>query len=90
MIRQWGGQVVPELDESVDFVVIGGAPQVPTFAPGQPVSEVVTDQAEQRKLEQSQFRAMIERAQKMTIPVITQNQFMFLTGYAGEPVVARR
>jgi len=90
LIRQWGGQVVPELDESVDFVVIGLAPQVPTFAEGQPVSDLVADQANQKKLEFGQFTALRDRAQKMYIPVITQNQFLYLLGYAGDTSVVRR
>lgn len=90
MIKQWGGQVVPELDESVDYVIIGTGPTVPTFGDGQVVSDVVRDQAQQRALEQSQFRALIDRARAMYIPVITQNQFLFLTGNAGEQQRPRR
>ncbi len=90
LIRQWGGQVVPELDESVDYVVIGVAPSGPALEPGAGVSDVVRDQAQRKELERSQFRALIERAQKMFIPVITQNQFLFLTGYAGDSRVVQR
>jgi hypothetical protein len=90
MIKQWGGQVVDDLDESVDYVVIGLGPQPPTFAPGQAVSDVVRDQAQQKALEQSKFHAVVERARSMFIPVITQNQFLFLTGYVGEEAFARR
>lgn len=90
LIRQWGGQIADDLDESVDFVVIGLAPKPPTFGPEEQVSDVVRDQAQQRELMASQFRALIEQAQKMYIPVITQNQFLFLTGYAGEATAVRR
>jgi len=90
LIRQWGGQVVDDLDESVDFVVIGLPPSGPGLKPNQHVSDVVRDQALQKELERSQFRALVERAQKMFIPVITQNQFLFLTGFAGESSVAQR
>lgn len=90
LIRQWGGQVVEELDESVDFVVIGLPPTGPEIAADQRVSAVVRDQAVQKELERSKYRALVERAQKMFIPVVTQNQFLFLTGYAGDAVVVRR
>jgi methylglyoxal synthase len=90
LIRQWGGQVVDTLDESVDFVVIGLPPTGPSAAPDERASAVVRDQAQQKDLERSRFRAEIERAQKMFIPVITQNQFLFLTGFAGETAVAQR
>jgi TolA-binding protein len=81
IIRQWGGQVVPELDESVDYVVVGVPPregEVPRDA-----SDVVRDQIERKRLERSEFRKLIDEARSMYIPVITQNQFLFLTGYAG-------
>lgn len=90
LIRQWGGQVVEELDESVDFVVIGLPPTGPDITADQRVSDVVRDQAVQKELERSRYRALVERAQKMFIPVITQNQFLFLTGYAGDTTVTRR
>jgi hypothetical protein len=79
IVRRWGGDVVPELNESVDFVVIGVAPNVPTFPAG--TSDVVRDQAERRALEASRFRTLIDEARTLHIPVITQNQFLFLTGY---------
>jgi hypothetical protein len=85
LIRQWGGQVVPDLDESVDYVVIGLAPRAPSVGPD--ASDIVRDQEERRLLELSEFRQLIDRARAMYIPVITQNQFLFLTGYAGDAVV---
>ncbi len=83
MIRQWGGQVVDDVDESVDFVVIGLPPMLPAFARNANVSPIVRAQTAQRELELSEFRNLVDKAQKMYIPVITQNPFLFLTGYAG-------
>lgn len=83
IIRAWGGQVVDELDETVDFVVIGVGPQVPVVGVGAPPSPVVQAQIEARALARSGFDALIEQARSLYIPVITQNQFLFLTGYAG-------
>jgi hypothetical protein len=90
LIRQWGGQVVDDLDESVDYVVIGLPPTAPTAASGGKATQVVQAEGQQKDLERSQFRALVERAQKMFIPVITQNQFLFLTGYAGDTTVVQR
>ena len=90
MIVQWGGDVADELDESIDFVVIGLSPQAPTFAEDQRVSDSVREQALQKQLARSRFAALVERAQKMYIPVITQNQFLFLTGYTGDQVFTQR
>ncbi len=81
LIDQWGGQVVNELDERVDFVVIGLAPDVPELDADRPVSEIVAHQAEMKALMLERFRDLVENASKMYIPVITQNQFLYLTGY---------
>ncbi len=87
MIRQWGGQVVDELDESVDFVVIGLAPRIPTVG-GRP-TDIVRDQQFHREMKQSRFQELVERANNLSIPIITQNQFLFLTGYAADAVARR-
>ncbi|MCK4340162.1 MAG: hypothetical protein KAY37_00375 [Phycisphaerae bacterium] len=90
LVRQWGGQVVDELDESVDFVVIGQSPSGPRFDDKTVVSDIVRDQARRKELAGLQFVRLLDRAASMYIPVITQNQFLFLTGYAGDGTVARR
>jgi hypothetical protein len=90
LIQQWGGQVADDLDESVDYVVIGLPPSVPTAAAEEGASALTRAQATQKELEKSRFRAVVERAQKMFIPVITQNQFLYLIGYAGGTTVAQR
>jgi hypothetical protein len=88
IIRQWGGQVVPDLDESVDFVVIGVPPREGEVPAG--ASDIVRDQEDRKRLERSEFHKLIDDARSMYIPVITQNQFLFLTGYAGEGIVRER
>ncbi len=89
MIRQWGGQVVAELDETVDYVVVGQAPRVPA-ALGGAASDIVRDQMQARAGQMETFRAEIDQATRMYIPVITQNQFLFLLGYAGGAQAAGR
>ncbi len=82
IIRRWGGQVVNELDESVDYVVVGVPPEATTVGPG--ASDVVRDQEQRRQLERSAYRKLMDDARALYIPVITQNQFLFLMGYAGD------
>lgn len=86
MIRQWGGQVVDELDEGTDYVVIGLAPDIPV-APSGELTDVVRDQQFQRGLDASRFADIVRRANELGVPVITQNQFLFLSGYAGDAPV---
>ena len=84
IIRQWGGQVVEELDETIDFVVVGTAPFVPDLPLGQRATPVIAEQVEERAMKRSEFNELIDRARATYIPVITQSQFLFLTGYYGD------
>lgn len=85
IIRQWGGQVVAELSESTDFVVLGLGPQ--RLAAGDDQTEVVEGLINSRAAEVARWEAIIQQARDRSIPVITQNQFLYLTGYAGGPIV---
>jgi hypothetical protein len=83
IIRAWGGQVVDEIDETTDFLVIGRGPQVPTLSAGWPASDVIRDLTDSRLDQLNEYRRDIEQARTLYIPVITQTQFLFLTGYSG-------
>lgn len=83
MIREWGGQVQAELDETTDFVIIGRGPQLSTLRGDRPVSPVVRDLVETQQRARDEFFELIERARTLYIPVINQNQFLFLTGSFG-------
>lgn len=83
LIREWGGQVVDDIDETVDFVVIGRSPTGPPPPEGELWSDIMRDQARRQQLAGLEFYQLIERATAMYIPVMTQNQFLYLTGYAG-------
>lgn len=90
LIRQWGGQVVPELDESVDFVVLGVGPQRSGDLNGRPSTDVVQGLSDARNREFEQWNAVLAAAKERYIPVLTQNQFLFLLGYSGRgPVSAQ-
>ena len=82
LIREWGGQVMPELDETTDFVVIGTAPFAPEMPLGEVPTAVIMAQADEQHLARTQFNELIDRARATYVPVITQSQFLFLTGYA--------
>jgi len=90
IIREWGGVVMDELDETTDFVVIGGGPRVPAISGDRPVSPIVADLSDTRSRELSEYRDLITRAQGLYIPVVNQSQFLYLTGYAGEKSITQR
>ncbi len=89
IIRAWGGQIVDDVDETTDFLVIGTGPQVPTL-PGQVVmTEVIRSLTDTRLNQLQAFRQDIDKARTLYIPIITQSQFLYLTGYSGRgPVLA--
>ncbi|MFQ6048503.1 MAG: hypothetical protein ACE5K7_03990, partial [Phycisphaerae bacterium] len=83
IIRAWGGRVAAEIGETTDFLVVGLKPHVPTLPGERPVSDVIRDLADSRLDELAEYRRDLEQARTLGIPVITQSQFLFLTGYAG-------
>lgn len=89
MIREWGGQVVDEFNESTDYVVIGTGPRVPEFRSGVPVSEVMREIERQQLTKLDEFRELIDTASSRYIPVLTQSQFLFLTGFTDRNPVLR-
>jgi hypothetical protein len=88
LIRQWGGEVVAELDESVDFVVLGISPEHWVYGDNVLISDVVREQIRLRETQGERFSDTVRRATAMYIPVLTQGQFLFLAGFAGSPVTA--
>lgn len=83
LIREWGGTVVAEVDPSVDFVVLGTGPQAPDVLQGRPISSVVDDLITTRSKERANWQAVVDNAHGLNIPVLTQTQFLYLTGERG-------
>ncbi len=84
IIREWGGQVAEEVDESTDFVVIGLGPQVPDTSGRRQVTAVFEDLVKTRSAKLEAYQDTINTARTLYIPIVTQSQFLFLTGYAGQ------
>ena len=79
MIEHWGGQVVPTVDSSVDFVVLGQPPLMPPK-----LGAGATDDARQRAEDQGKTRAAFDairgEAKSLSIPVLTRTQFLHFIG----------
>ncbi len=84
LIEQWGGTVVSELDETVDYMVIGMPPGGPDLRQFQTVSEVVRNQALAAEFRRTGLYQEVDTAWKMYIPLLGQEQFLILTGYTGQ------
>lgn len=88
LVRRWGGQIVDKLDETTDFVIIGRAPAVPSAS--ELDTAVTRELASDKARELAQFRDLIVGAQARYIPVINQNQFLYLIGYTSDDSVTSR
>jgi len=82
LIREWGGRVVETVSAGVDFVVLGTAPPRPPEA-GQLSPEANERQAAARKI-YDRYAAILDTAQAMSIPVLTQEVFLHFLGYSGQ------
>ncbi len=87
MIGDWGGVVAREVSEATDFVVVGLGPQETA---GGSTTEVVAALQAGRSEEREAWLATVQKAHDFYIPVLTQSQFLYLTGYSGVSGVARR
>ena len=90
IIREWGGEVIEDVDETTDFLVLGMGPQVSSLASRRQVSPVFEDLVNTQTGRLEEYRDTIDRARTLYIPIVLQNQFMFLTGYAGQEDVVSR
>jgi hypothetical protein len=90
IVRDWGGQVVDDVDESTDFVVIGTGPQVPDVAGRRQMNVIFEDLVGTQAKKAAEFQDVIEMARTRNLPIVTQSQFLFLTGFAGREDVLSR
>ncbi|MCA9245070.1 MAG: hypothetical protein KDA32_14020 [Phycisphaerales bacterium] len=88
LVSEWGGEVVPDVNETTDFLVIGVTPQV-SSRPRRFSSPIAAEQAKVQELRQTNFRELVDRAVELNVPILTQNQFLFLTGQAGPGAMFR-
>lgn len=92
IVQEWGGQVVPEIDDTTEFLVAGSSPIPPAVhsGGGQGGGNIVEELRATRERERAAYDNTIEKARSRFIPVIGQSQFLFLTGAANENAVAGR
>lgn len=80
LVRDWGGQVVDQLDYDVDFLILGERPEFPA-----PLGSDVIDLAKIRDREKqvevfNTYTDLEATAKKLSIPVLNQNRFYSLIG----------
>jgi len=87
MIAEWGGTLVDTIDEQTDFVVIGAAPAAPAKLGATPTSadQALADQAVAAVVG---FDTVRTEARALSIPLLTQTQFLNLIGFEYSFLVA--
>ena len=79
LVTRWGGNVAPQLDERIDFVILGLQPRVMTLL-DEPSDEQRERHAEQT-IAQTSFLAVKDEARALSIPILTQDQFFRYIGF---------
>ncbi len=81
LIGDWGGEVVDTVTARVDFVVLGDPPRRPSGD-----VDDLDDEAEVeavRRQAYDAYRSTLQQATVLSVPVLTQEQFVHFLGYAG-------
>ncbi len=91
LIQQWGGQVQPIVDSAhpadsvtreTDFVIVGGKePVIPNFSAEDLRDPALAMVAEHAKSRQAAYRGVLAKAADFGVPVMSQDQFLYYTGY---------
>jgi hypothetical protein len=82
LIRKMGGVVVDHLDEQTDYVVLGSPPIRPADRLPPEANDVVRKQFEENVRQYEAYEALKDEARALTIPMLTQAQFLHLVGYS--------
>ncbi|MCL4197270.1 MAG: hypothetical protein KJZ69_07225 [Phycisphaerales bacterium] len=81
-IREWGGELRSEFAGDMDFLVLGVEPALPAEPrPNATGPEVIAYRRARQFYED--YNAHLDRAQRLSIPVLNQNRLLTLIGYYG-------
>jgi hypothetical protein len=81
LITDWGGQVQKNIDVDTDFVVMGAEPKVEQFTTDELNDPLNKQTQDEEKAAYDAYQAELEKAQKLGIPVMNQNRFLYFCGY---------
>ncbi len=81
LIRQWGGNVVEELELDTDFLILGKQPPIPEpLDPDEQDPDRIRQNIRQKK-QWEEYQSLVTEAKQLSIPVLNQNRFLTLIGY---------
>jgi hypothetical protein len=79
LIVQWGGKIQDHIDVDTDFVVMGAQPVVPPVTDANDPQQIMRHNAAQAAFQK--YEDQITQAERLSIPVMNQNRFLYFTGY---------
>jgi uncharacterized protein (DUF697 family) len=79
LIVQWGGKIQDHIDVDTDFVVMGTQPVVPQVTDANDPQQISKKNAAEAALQK--YEDQITQAERLSIPVMNQNRFLYFTGY---------
>lgn len=79
LVTQWGGHLNDQIGVDTDFLVLGKEPVVAPL----PDNPTATDQKhhDDQVKAQADYLNVEDQAQKLFIPILNQNRFLYFTGY---------
>ncbi len=81
MIRNWGGKIVEELSYDTDFLVLGLEPTMPDPLDPTIIDPVVIAEHAAAVEKFNRYQELRGQADRMQVPVLNQNRFLYLVGY---------
>lgn len=81
MIDRWGGQLLDQLNTDADYLVLGAAPSLPHALSPNEIDPTKIRIFEEQLRKYNDYEEMKTQAQKLSIPILNQNRFLFLVGY---------
>jgi len=88
MIKEWGGEIVEQLDINTDFAVLGRGPTVPPIAPAASASPIAKQRYRQLLDAYNAYQGLISEAKALMVPILNQTQFLHFVGYNLERLAA--
>jgi hypothetical protein len=79
LITQWGGKLQDHIDVNTDFVVMGIEPEVPTL--DDPSNAALAVKVQAAKQRQAKYQSQITEADRLNVPIMNQNRFLYFIGY---------
>jgi hypothetical protein len=81
LIEEWGGHVQKNINVDTDFVVMGAEPTIDQFTPEDLQDPLNRQKQEDEKAAYDAYQSQLDQAQKLGIPIMNQNRFLYFSGY---------